>query len=707
MRNSINSGIALLLVVIGFLVFTMLNNQLFSGIRLDLTESNLYTLSEGSLDIVSTIDEPINLYFFFSDSASRELTGLRAYAKQVQDLLEEYELKADGGINMTIIDPEPFSEEEDRANTFGLQSVPVSSTGSELYFGLAGTNALDDQLVIPFFQPDKEAFLEYEISKMIQTLQTPEKPVVGLLSSIKVQGDVNMQTFQTTPAWIMIDQIEQLFEVETVESSITSVPENIDLLLVIHPKALAEETLYALDQFAMGGGRLLIFVDPMAERDRAASANPMMQRAPPEPSDLNRLTTAWGVTLRPGIVLLDSQNALSVSGGPSGQPVRHLAILGMGQDNFSADDITISALENINMASVGILDISDDLETKITPLIQSSTFAKASEVMQLQFLTNPADLQKGFEPTGEVYPVAVRIEGKANSAFSGPLDSEEEPSAALGNEPSAALGNEPSAALGNEPSAALGKEPSAALGNEPSAALGNEPSAALGKEPSAALGKEPSAALGKEPSAALGNEPSAADKEPSAHIAATDDINVILVADTDLLSDHMWVQVQNFFGQRIASPWANNGDFVTNTVDNLVGSAALISVRSRGRFSRPFNVVQDLRREAETRYLESANDLQAQLSETEQQLSALETSRSEQGLLSLSPEQETALVEFQQEKLRIRKQLRDVRHQLDKDIEGLGSMLKFLNIALIPILLTLMLLMLSYAKTVKRSSNEP
>ncbi|HJL60422.1 MAG TPA: Gldg family protein [Pseudomonadales bacterium] len=644
MRNSINSGITLLLVVIGFLVFTMLNNQLFSGIRLDLTESNLYTLSEGSLDIVSTIDEPINLYFFFSDSASRELTGLRAYAKQVQDLLEEYELKADGGINMTIIDPEPFSEEEDRANTFGLQSVPVSSTGSELYFGLAGTNALDDQLVIPFFQPDKEAFLEYEISKMIQTLQTPEKPVVGLLSSIKVQGDVNMQTFQTTPAWIMIDQIEQLFEVETVESSITSVPENIDLLLVIHPKALAEETLYALDQFAMGGGRLLIFVDPMAERDRAASANPMMQRAPPEPSDLNRLTTAWGVTLRPGIVLLDSQNALSVSGGPSGQPVRHLAILGMGQDNFSADDITISALENINMASVGILDISDDLETKITPLIQSSTFAKASEAMQLQFLTNPADLQKGFEPTGEVYPVAVRIEGKANSAFSGSLDSEEKPSAALGNEPSAALGNEPSAALGNE---------------------------------------------------------------PSAHIAATDDINVILVADTDLLSDHMWVQVQNFFGQRIASPWANNGDFVTNTVDNLVGSAALISVRSRGRFSRPFNVVQDLRREAETRYLESANDLQAQLSETEQQLSALETSRSEQGLLSLSPEQETALVEFQQEKLRIRKQLRDVRHQLDKDIEGLGSMLKFLNIALIPILLTLMLLMLSYAKTVKRSSNEP
>ncbi len=168
----------------------------------------------------------------------------------------------------------------------------------------------------------------------------------------------------------------------------------------------------------------------------------------------------------------------------------------------------------------------------------------------------------------------------------------------------------------------------------------------------------------------------------------------------------MWVQIQNFFGQRIASPWANNGDFVVNAVDNLVGSAALINVRSRGRFSRPFDVVQDLRREAEASYLESANDLQAELAETERQLSELESTPGNQGLFSLTAEQEEALIRFQQEKLRIRKQLRDVRHQLDKDIETLGSNLKFLNVALIPILLTLMLLMFNYVRSRKGSDHE-
>ncbi len=181
-------------------------------------------------------------------------------------------------------------------------------------------------------------------------------------------------------------------------------------------------------------------------------------------------------------------------------------------------------------------------------------------------------------------------------------------------------------------------------------------------------------------------------------VSNTKNLNVIVVADTDILSDRLWVQLQDFFGQRIVSPWANNGDFVTNAVDNLTGSSALISIRSRGRFSRPFEVVQDLRREAEASYLSSANDLQMQLAETEAQLGQLEASRDEQNLISLSPEQEATLVQFQQEKLRIRKALRDVRHQLNQDIEMLGTTLKFVNIVLMPLLLTLGLLVFNYLR---------
>ena len=164
------------------------------------------------------------------------------------------------------------------------------------------------------------------------------------------------------------------------------------------------------------------------------------------------------------------------------------------------------------------------------------------------------------------------------------------------------------------------------------------------------------------------------------------------MADSDILSDRLWVQVQNFFGQQIASAFADNGSFVTNLVDNLSGSSALIDVRSRGQYTRPFEVVEGLRRDAESRYLQSAEDLQAQLTETERQLTELESARVEDGLLTLTAEQEAALERFQDEKLRIRKELRDVRHQLDKDIEQLGSLLKVINILVLPLLLTGLLL---------------
>jgi ABC-type uncharacterized transport system involved in gliding motility auxiliary subunit len=603
MNKKYYSGVGLVVLGIGFLVFTLLNNLLFNSWRLDLTENNLYTLSAGSEEIIGAIDEPINLYFFFSKKSSEDLTQLRSYATRVEELLDEYALIGDGKINLSVIDPEPFSEEEDQAAEFGLQSVPINAAGDELYFGLAATNALDDMEIISFFQPDKEEFLEYEISKLVQSLSVAEKPTVGVLSSIDVQASMNQQTFQMTPAWMVIEQLEQLFNVESLSTDIESLPVEVDILLVIHPKQLSETLLFAIDQFVMAGGKLLAFVDPLAESDRPQQASPMMPAPPTEQSsNLNRLTEAWGVTLRDNVVLGDSQAALAVDSG-TGTPVRHLAIVGMESENFSSDDIVTSSLESINLATAGILDISDAPPGTIEPLITSSAYSMPLDSFQFQFMSDPQDLMRAFSPTGEQYVVAARISGNAPSAF-----------------------------------------------------------------------------------------PDGIENSEGEHLTQTQDINVILVADTDMLADRLWVQVQNFFGQRIASPWANNGEMVINALDNLSGGASLISIRSRGRFTRPFDVVQDLRREAEASYQESADDLQAQLAETEQQLTELQSAQSEGNLFGLSPEQEQALVQFQQEKLKIRKQLRDVRHQLDSDIELLGSTLKFINIALIPILMTLLLL---------------
>ena len=354
---------------------------------------------------------------------------------------------------------------------------------------------------------------------------------------------------------------------------------------------------------------MLAFVDPLAEMDRPAVTNPMMPSpSGDQASSLNELMIPWGLSVRPGFVLGDSRAALSV-GGPDGSPVRHLAIVGMGAENLSAEDVVTADLESVNFASAGIIDIASDSSVQFETLIQSSDASMPLDASQFQYLTNPADLLKSFVASGERYAIAARVSGSVDSAF-----------------------------------------------------------------------------------------PDGIDGYDGEVVSATDSLNVILVADSDLLSDRLWVQVQNFFGQQVASPWANNGDLVINSLDNLSGSSALISIRSRGRFTRPFDVVQDLQREAEAGYLESAEDLQAQLAETEIKLSEMQSTQESGNVLSLTAEQEAALIEFQNEKLRIRKQLRDVRHQLNQDIEELGSTLKFLNIALIPLLLTLGLLVFNFLR---------
>lgn len=590
-----NTTLSIALLVTGFFLFTLLNQLMFSGARIDLTENRLYTLSDGTRQIIDEIDEPINLYFFFSEKVSEDLTSLRAYANRVEEMLNEYQLAAGSKIRLQVIDPEPFSENEDQASAFGLQSVPVNQSGDELYFGLAGTNAVDGEEVISFFQPDREEFLEYELSKLVYSLGTAARPRVVVYAGLQIGENIDPRTYQSTPAWVVISQLEELFEVEIIESLGDGAVTATDLLILVHPRELDDSQLLAIDQHVMQGGKLIAFIDPLAEMAQAASNG--MNMPMPGSSDLNSLTGHWGVTLREGEILGDADAALLV-GGADGAPVRHLGILGFGERHMSRDDIVTAPLENLNMATAGILDVDSRDGIEAVALVSSSSHAGSLPAMQFQFLSDPADLQKGFSSTGENYVAAVRLSGSSTTAFPEGVD---------------------------------------------------------------------------------GNMP---------EYLETDALNVVIVADTDILSDRLWVQVSPFFGQQIASAFADNGSFLINLVENLSGSAALIDVRSRGQFSRPFVLVEELRRDAEARYLQSAEDLQGQLAETEQQLAELESARVEDGLITLSPEQEEALVRFQEEKLRIRKDLRDVRHQLDKDIEGLGSMLKFLNILLMPLLLT-------------------
>ncbi|AQZ33037.1 ABC transporter [Pseudomonas sp. LPH1] len=594
MKKLIYSGAGLLLIAVAFLAFNLLAGLGLGGARLDLTEQKLYTISDGTKQILAELDEPINLYFFYSDKVAKNLPALRTYAQRVEEMLKAYQAQAGGKIRLHIIDPEPFSEDEDKAAQYGLQGIPLQQGGDSIYFGLAGTNALDDTQVIPFFALDQEEHLEYELSRLVQTLAKPELPVVGVLSGLQMTGGFDMMARQPTPPWMVLEQVRQLFQIEQLKADVDLIPENVSVLWLVHPKNLPEQTLYAIDQFVLRGGKLMVFVDPYAEADTGDMPGEM---AVDKSSNIEPLFKAWGLRMVPDKVLGDGSYAMSVNRGQGQRPVRHAAWLSLPRKALDQTDIATAGLESVTVATAGMLEPLEGAKTRFTPLMQSSEYAMPFDAQRFAMLSNPEELIRELEPTGERYTIAARIDGPAQSAFPDGIEGRKD------------------------------------------------------------------------------------------GLKQADNINVIAVADTDILSDRMWVQVQDFFGQRMPQPWSDNGSFTINALDNLTGSEALISVRSRGRFSRPFVVVEELQRAAEQRFRDKEQALQARLAETEQQLAALQ--QSDDPNLELTPEQQGALQRFIQQKLEIRKELREVRYQLNADIEALGRTLKIINIALVPALLTL------------------
>ncbi|WP_263141504.1 Gldg family protein [Pseudomonas sp. RIT-PI-AD] len=600
MKKLMHSGAGLLLIALAFLAFNMVSGLALTGARLDLTEQKLYTISDGTRQILGQLEEPINLYFFYSDKSAKDLVALRTYARRVEELLKAYERTAKGKIKLHIIDPEPFSEEEDQAAEYGLQGVPLQQGGDQLYFGLAGTNGVDDTQVIPFFQPDQEAFLEYDLSRLVQTLSKPQRPVVGVLSGLPLNGGFDMATQQPGGPWMVMEEIRQMFQIESLKADVDRIPDQVSVLLLVHPKHLPQQTLYAIDQFVLRGGKLLAFVDPLSEADPGMGM-PGAEAAD-RASDLEPLFKAWGLRMQPGKVLLDGSYAMSVGMGREQRPVRHAGWLSLPKRALDQDDVSTAGLENLNVASAGILEPLEGAKTRFVPLLRSSEYAMPVDAQRLVQLDDPEGLIRDLQPTGERYAIAARIAGPAQSAFPDGIEGQKD------------------------------------------------------------------------------------------GLKSTDTINVIAVADTDLLSDRMWVHVQDFFGQRVPQPWADNAGFAINALDNLSGSEALISVRSRGRFSRPFEVVDALQRDAETQFREKEEALKARLAETEQKLAALQQNQDPAKALELTPEQQGTLQQFLQEKVRIRKELREVSYQLNANIEALGRVLKFVNIALVPLLLTVVVL---------------
>ena len=409
------SYLTLVLLAVALIAAIIASNSLLRGMQLDLTENKLFTLAPGTTTFLRDIKEPINLYFFFSDQVTadnNDYQGIRLYVTRVKEMLEEFEQASGGKLRLNVIDPIPFSEDEDRASQFGLRNI-AGAVGDSIYFGLAATNSYGDEAVIDVFDPSKEGSLEYDLARLIYSLASPNKNVVGLISGVPMSGGFDPQTQQPSQPWVMSQQARQLFDVRMLPPSTDKIDPEIDMLWIVQPVGLGPQTLYAIDQYLLGGGRALIFVDPLAEV-AAMSAGPTGEGTS---STLEPLFGAWGLDFDPTEVVADNRYALSVDTGSGLRPQRHVGLIGLDSGAMDQEDVVTAGLDSVNLGTAGHLEVAADSSISLTPLLSSSTEAMLVPAAKFQFLADPEDLLNGFVPSGKSYVLAARIEGTLKTAF--------------------------------------------------------------------------------------------------------------------------------------------------------------------------------------------------------------------------------------------------------------------------------------------------
>ena len=418
-----------LLGVVGALAL-VIGINLFADTRLatvhaDLTQQHLYTLSNGTRSVLRGLKDPITLRLFYSRALGTAVPSYGTLADHVRELLRQYAALSNGKLHVQMYDPEPYSDTEDRAVAYGLQGVPLDQSGEQVYFGLVGTNMLDDQKTIAFFQPDRERFLEYDLTKLVQELSNAKRPVVGLISSLPLEGDprkmmMAMRTGSRAGApWLSIQQLRDADTVKSLPLDTQVIPADVDVLLLVQAQNLSDATLYAIDQFVMRGGRLMVMVDPHSEME-AMAGGPNGMPALETSSNLKKLFDAWGITFDPTHVVGDLDGAWRVRShdGDGIAAVDYVPWFNI-RDGIAHDDPATADLQQITVAAAGVVGKKPGAAIEFHPLLSSGPQSGLISVDQVRN-PNPAEVLADFHVAGGPRVIAARIRGVLHSAFSGP-----------------------------------------------------------------------------------------------------------------------------------------------------------------------------------------------------------------------------------------------------------------------------------------------
>lgn len=577
MRNLMNFGVTLIVIALLFLAFNLVWALKLPNYRLDLSEKKIYTLSPSTDALLAELETPMDLYFF-NASHPRKSEALKSHGEYIALLLKAYESASKGNITLHLIDPEPFSEDEYKAQLLGLDS-------KQGLFGLIGTRANQEPQKIERFDPAQVEFLEYEISHLIHNIARQEQPVIGLISGLAMNGSRNERNQEIAPQWQLLKEIRSHFNLMSLGSDISRIPGNVRTLMVVQPARLPQQTLFAIDQFVLAGGKLMMFVDPLDDLDSTADT-----------SGQQNLLAAWGVQMQANKVLADSRYATQVVLAVGQPPIRHPGALTLPRETMAQHDISTWGVDSVTLLNSGTLTPLKKSRTTFTPLIQSS--GQASTFDGTRFAQQDAfDTMISEAATrGRQNVIAARIEGPAYSAF-----------------------------------------------------------------PEGINGQE-------------------------AAVKKAARIHVVLVADTDLLSDRIWLATRTANGQKALR--SGNARFVLNTLDNLAASDALSAISPRASDQQQPGLLDRLRNEAEQSYRKKATLLEQRLDQAEKEWQSLNTPSLISGSQAISSN--TMLQALNKERLRLRMELHTLKKDAYKNVRQLELIVMLLSIITVPLIVSLL-----------------
>ncbi|KAA0943272.1 ABC transporter [Pseudomonas sp. ANT_H14] len=581
MRNAINFSVTIIVIPLLFLAFNLVWALKLPNLRLDFSEQKIHSLSDATNTLLTSLESPMDLYFFNSSKHPQKSEALKNHGQRVAILLREYERVANGKINLHLIDPAPFSEDEYKAGLFGLDSTRG-------FFGLIGTSADHGTQRIDFFNPEQEAFLEYEISHLIHKVAHPEQPVIGLISGLPMDGSRDERGKATAQPWQLLQEIRRQFKLMSLGQETRHIPEHVNTLMLVQPSRLPEQTLFAIDQFVLGGGKLMMFIDPSSDLDSNVET-------PALSSSLQGLLAAWGVQMPANKALADSLYATPAILVGGQLPVRHPAALTLPREALAQNDVSAWKLDNVTVLSSGALMPLKKSRTSFTPLLQSSGQAALFEIERFTVHGAFDSVLSEAAARGQRHVIAARIQGPAYSAFPDGFDGQK------------------------------------------------------------------------------------------AQLQKAADIHVVVVADTDLLSDRVWASAQNSNGHQ--APRSGNATFVLNTLDQLSSPGTLMEIRPRTGSREQLQLLGKLRRDAARSYQEKATILEQRLEQTEKEWQSLNNPLPSWGTQPVNTH--SLLQALNKERLRLPRELHALKVEAYRKVNTLERNVKLLNIIALPLILSL------------------